>query len=107
MCFLIENKIKVTDREITCYKWVEKKNPELALSAVRKHPYLKGVTQPMVYFASRDMNYVKIVDFGYHSWNTTKYGANAEFIIPRGSKYYFNPYYEEYVSDCIKFKRYI
>lgn len=107
MCFLIENKMKVADREITCYKAVEKKNAEMVLSAVRRYPYLKGVMQPMIIFSHRKFDYSRIIDFGYHSWSTAKYGANAEFVIPVGSKYYYNEKFEEYTSDCIKFKRLI
>jgi hypothetical protein len=107
MCFLIENKIKVADREITCYKAVERKTPEMVLSGLRKYPYLRDVMQPMISFSLRRIRDTRVVDFGYHSWSTGKYGANAEFLIPVGSKYYYNEKFEEYVSDCIKFKRMI
>ena len=104
MCFLIEKKMKVADREITCYKSVVKKTPEMVLSPLRKYLYLKGVTQPTVSFSMRKFDHSQVVDFGYHSWSTTKYGANAVFVIPVGSKYYYNEKFEEYTSDCIKFK---
>ena len=107
MCFLIESKMKVADREIICYKSVEKKTGEMVLSPLRKYPYLKDVMQPVVTFSQRKFDHSQVIDFGYHSWSTAKYGANAEFVIPKGSKYYYNEKFEEYVSDCISFRRFI
>jgi hypothetical protein len=68
---------------------------------------MRDVIQPIISFSIRKFDYSPIVDFGYHSWSTAKYGANAEFVIPVGSKYYYNEKFEEYVSDCIQFKRLI
>ena len=107
MCFLIETKVKVADWEITCYKSAEKKNDEMVLSGLRRYPYAKGIIQPMIRFSRRKFDYSQVIDFGYHSWSTTKYGANAEFVIPVGSKYYYNEKFEEYTSDCVKFKKLI
>ena len=100
MCFLLETKMQVSDMEIVCYKAVEKKTPNLVLSALRRYPYLRDVMQPVISFSLRKFDYSQVVDFGYHSWSTEKYGANAEFVIPVGSKYYYNEKFEEYVANA-------
>lgn len=110
MCFLIhknhtEPKTARTDK--VCYKRVEKTPTRRTyLSEILKKIYCTGrENEKVVLFPHRGK-----IDVGYHSYNSPdlalyRRDCVVECVIPKGTKYYYNPEYGEYVSETIIVKR--
>jgi hypothetical protein len=106
MYFIIENNKQIASEDIRCYKKVKRTfRDDLCLSGRKRHCYMRGVKQPIVTFAGRRIGDVPVITFGYSSWteNVPWQIPNAVFVIPKGSMYYYNSKYREYVSDSISF----
>ena len=107
MCFHIEkgvnSKFKIAKKDITCYKMIFLND--------------RAYYQNFAYSPNTLYNFINIkkefdiIEKGYHSYST-KYKAFCsgnkfyckivKFIIPKGTKYYYNSFYKEYVSTKIK-----
>lgn len=112
MCFYIHNKhkkVKIAEKNITCYKRLENHSPKYFRSPIQKYKYEKG---SLYYEDSLGLRRgFPVIEVGIHSYSTleeardnwTDYGYKiVKCTIPKGSKYYYNPDYSEYVSDHLK-----
>lgn len=111
MCFIVSkgknSRSKIATKNIVCYKkssqyWGEKKsnfNP----------PYYSSFQ----YYVNKRTPKVRLIKFsgeineGYHSYNNVEWvrcsnSRVGKFIIPKGTRYFKNPY--EYVSETLIFK---
>lgn len=118
MCFQIEGaKLKIADKTIKVYKrfynsFITTKRginfKKILLSPVKEFPYERGETY---YEDSMARNHWgDQIDIGLHSYSTLKRAklhaapfpeVIVKCEIPKGAKYYYNPRYQEYVSDTI------
>lgn len=118
MCFYIHSeykKIKVADKDIPCWKIFTKSLPGFVNSLYEGFPYERGALyyennmhKEKGFFYESDVIYI-----GLHSFSTLAkarviYGISFTLtrnkiiircVIPKGSKYYYNPDRREYVSD--------
>jgi len=110
MCFIISDEhpeVKIAKRDITCYKEVIKH---------RLSQYVKSDVMYFVYKLGKIYKRKMIVDndnidTGFHSYSN-KCAINrfrddiifVKCIIPKGSEYYYNPSWCEYVSNRIIIK---
>jgi hypothetical protein len=111
MCFIVTNKQKVATKDIVCYKVFNKgavsENKKSVRSYWQNFKYDFGYEYWNTPLKTTDNNYK--IEEGLHSYSTkrmAKYsGWSGTFIlqciIPKGSKYYYNHYKQEYVSDKI------
>lgn len=107
MCFLINEKqsrLKIADKDIVCYKRF--KYGECLKSATLGVPYVFGRKYEQEPLKRRGM----YVDEGYHSYSTASKALKSIYsqlhtvvrcVIPKGSEYYYNYWYSEYVSNRI------
>lgn len=111
MCFLIHHKHqdpKIAKRNVVCYKYL---TPNW--SSMHQHfKYERGV----VYETELVVNiYITgTIHEGFHSYSKRKKFRHIltgslfkqyKCVIPKGSTYYYNPEYEEYVSNQIIVKK--
>jgi hypothetical protein len=121
MCFIVvpdhDNLLTATE-DIKCYKVGRKKTPDTFTPLYMGYfTYHKGETykldkplQPESkgqwaevhegYHSMSDNKQVSARLLVFNSNNHNEYTA-AEFTIPKGANYYYNPYTQEYVSDQI------
>lgn len=125
MCFFIHSKHpgeKITKQDITCYKTFDSdarsqnQYGKYVRSMHRSFNYKIGVLYELDGYMNVIYNWFwnrKVIDVGLHSHtnlNSAKIdalndGLIYECIIPKGSRYYYNPQTEEYVSDQIIIKK--
>lgn len=105
MCFFVASKIKIAEEDIVCYKTLEYGSK----SVYRNYKY-DYRAQPKIKLRQKN----GLINKGYHSYSTLDQATFMsdyclwiwEFKIPKGAKYYENPFDEEYVSETIqKIKR--
>lgn len=117
MCFLILTDSKAYGEELTaskdivCYKMLEKSiGGEVYMSPYQNELYFKintkakSITKTSSLIASP---WTSQINIGLHTYSNKKYArkklctdrAFFKAIIPKGSKYYYNPEDSEYVSD--------
>lgn len=103
MCFIkLKNaKLKTAKRNIAVYKLCirVKDFPDKAIPQWRNNKLIYKKDK-----LNREINLcgLNTIERGYHSYKD-KFSGNSKFIIPKGSKYYYNPQREEYVSSNIIF----
>ncbi|MFH1610529.1 MAG: hypothetical protein ABIA91_01435 [Patescibacteria group bacterium] len=123
MCFTVHHlhpKTKVAEKNIVCWKILYKRN--------NKSPYhefeynltktntitVKGAKNNRLTSLTKKRRYgYPKIDAGLHSYSSyhkahlnSRYFTErkiVQFIIPKGTKYYYNPYREEYVSLQLKY----
>ena len=110
MCFAITTPEKIAKKDITCWKLFEKLSPEAKNDYRSSHQgslYALGQTYTVKKFGIKKGT----IDEGIHSYSNrfnAERRANwfglplVKCIIPKGTKYYHNKYYQEYVSLKIK-----
>lgn len=118
MCFIIDRSSPnplIADRDITCYKegiLKRRDDPEqVFVSPIQGYIYRFQELQPEVKLGPIQKGSIYIYE-GYHSYHpchtilqSFTSGVDlrvlAKCIIPKGSTYYYNPWYLEYVSNRI------
>jgi len=119
MCFSISRKkefrtSKIASEDITVYK-VCHLHTRKVFSYYKRFEYKRGEVCTVKHFR-RCEDCKTSIDEGFHSYsNKVKADRNMSFIfpyerickftIPKGTKYYYNPQTEEYVSLAIHFDR--
>lgn len=105
MCFFIDvyhQMVKTAKTNIVCWKRFD--IGKEYCSPIQGFEYKKGI----VYYEDRfNEHALYMVNTGLHSYSTEKKAKREKYsdekivqcIIPKGSKYYYNSYEEEYVSD--------
>jgi hypothetical protein len=117
MCFYIHSEhqeVKIATKDIVCYKILQKTinnnltspyQNALYFTKANTHPVIKKVKAfSFCKYNSND------IEAGLHSYSalhqarkTGKFGNNIhKAIIPKGTKYYYNPTYKQYVSLELK-----
>ena len=100
--YIKSSKPKIAEKDILCYKKVRRLfRDDFCVSEVYHHGYMRGVRQPKIWVSWFKLGDIWTAMFGYRSWDKPILNANAKFVIPAGSKYYYNEQFNEYVSDCI------
>ena len=113
MCFSIHPDHpdkKIAKRDITCYKILQNISGEL-FSTVQYFRYKLH----KLYKTKIDKPKYWGINHGFHSYSNKKCllenciisTKNVKCIIPKGSEYYYNPFYTEYVSNQIIIKEII
>lgn len=115
MCFYVHkdhSKAKIAKEDIIVFKSIYENNEAIFYD----YQYEVGIKNPRVKLKTHKTIYDNIVIYeGYHSYDLQqKTGYNGDprvierrekkevnFIIPKGTKYYFNPDHLEYVSETI------
>ena len=111
MCFIIHEKYpeeKIAKKDIVCYKILERNSTVDFLSPYQKKHYKLNI----LYRSRLELSSYRItIDIGIHSYsckkkatywiNKVRNGVLAKGIIPKGSRYYYNPTMHEYVSNRI------
>ena len=117
MCFIINDDFKeplIAEEDIVCYKTCHESLliQDAYISILRGFIYEKGkrydLDKPLKIKLS-DLFDSHIIENGFHSFCTYDYAKDEtyyfslimECIIPKGSTYYHNPDFVEYVSDSI------
>ena len=121
MCFMIDKKHKnaiLAKKDVVCYKRFasKKAHPEIyagltdniLISPIKEYRYEMGET----YVEDTMKPFGKTIFAGLHSYKSevmalrhaNSYGDEivVACIIPKGAKYFYNSYDEEYVSDELK-----
>lgn len=121
MCFYIHPKhpkVKIAKRDITCYKVVFPPSFCIYRSSVTGFRYILGkqyTVGPQEKEFVRERDYwsneiepFKIGGGAFHSFSNKKkikcfprVWSRIKCIIPKGSRYYYNPDYKEYCSNAI------
>lgn len=110
MCFYKHRdheKVKIAKQDIKCYKLFETINLIYAVSICRGFKYRRNKKYKVWFFKTQSFE----INRGFHSWTKLE-GRDRilrddrrenylECIIPKGAKYYYNPYDKEYVSNKI------
>lgn len=105
MCFWIHSKYReaiTATKDIRCWKVTYGKylNNVNFLSQYQEFPYKFGET----YKTTIKGDFISI-DEGFHSYSCKPYSSHSGVTIyckiPKGSKYYYNPEFNEYVSNQI------
>lgn len=120
MCFYIHNKHKeqkAATKDILCYKVLNGLGKKTFYSPFRVKRY---DLSPGKSFKSKlviPYEGAAYINVGLHSYTVAKKarairknwddGKIMQFVIPKGTRYYFNPAKKEYVSAAIKFKKII
>ncbi len=126
MCFHIHNnhkEVKIAKKDITCYKLLVKRNPSdigIFISPYRNYEYnfnkktLYKVNNFIKTYKTYDTISITDITKGLHSFSSIKglkdkhwlstYNIAFKCIIPKGTKYYYNPDDKEYVSLALEFK---
>lgn len=109
MCFVVHRDFPsplIAEEDIVCYKYLsiysqEDGGVKYYYSPVQQFEYQVGEEYPEVRLFVEG----ECIDEGYHSYTEEIHegDVNAKFIIPKGSFYYHNPSWREYVSSRIKF----
>lgn len=116
MCFTIHRdhqEPKIAKRDIVCYKAGFERSSYRAFEPYyRYHTYWLGQEQPRI-----DLKPLNGEIFeGYHSYSNKKhmyrewrpfYVKYVKCIIPKGTRYYYNPQEKVYVSETIIVQEYI
>jgi hypothetical protein len=112
MCFIIDDehpKIKIAKKDIICYKRFNATDSvkEIFISTYQNCRYYIGeIKESEIIFSG-----FHIIDIGLHSYSTLETAKEkkwnkseflAKCIIPKDSKYYYNSYDHEYVSNQLK-----
>jgi hypothetical protein len=125
MCFFIQfknRKLLIAEIDIVCYKSgfvvdvpsFTKTGSKGLISDCKKHLYRAGKKQTKVELKKQlgfnengNWDISIIINEGYHSYSTNKlpFFVQAECIIPKGTKYYYNDKYNHYVSETIMLKK--
>lgn len=118
MCFYVHNKhphVLVAKRDIVCYKKGEIQNL-LTMGQVFVPPYYRFRYEFGKQYKTKTTWQthpgwtLTVVHEGFHSYSNKKealkergsvYVVVVKCIIPKGSEYFYNPYYKQYVSDSI------
>ena len=117
MCFYVNEiceRFCVAEEDIVCFKLVRPGyEPETVRSEYYEKDYIKGKLNKRVEIVPAHLGIIKCIYEGYHSYTNENvptamlfHGINkivAKFIIPKGTKYFINPKYQEYVSENIIF----
>ena len=120
MCFYISPTSPnsfIAEKDLTCYKIVKAKENKL---------YFESFYEKFKYWSFNKLIPCKKVTIeiedgvifkGYHSYYDFTPGIDhpsvtfpnlaVEFVIPKGTKYFVNPQTKEYVSECIRLKKFI
>lgn len=105
MCFWIHNKHReaiTATKDIRCWKRTSKSHllNDGFTSEIRDFPYKFEET-----YKTTIKGNLFMINEGFHSYSYKPYGLYNEIIIyckiPKGSTYYYNPDYGEYVSNQI------
>jgi len=122
MCFVIgkRNKIRRAKRNICCWK-IGNYFKSSFRSSIRNHSYFKNSWTPLLFLRIvKERDYAiggmcglsNVINVGYHSYSNREVAISlcpktkhvVKFIIPKGSKYYYNRYFHEFVSNQIIWK---
>lgn len=109
MCFIIDTKYpeeKIAKKDIVCYKRLEVLYPNGRFSSPHQG---KRYKLNILYRSELKPSSYNTIKIGLHSYSCKKraehYRAFGEVvtkgIIPKGSRYYYNPIMHEYVSNQI------
>lgn len=113
MCFFIHKnhkEKKIANRDITCYKYLYNsfRSPYQGRLYKLNKLYKSSIT------VNIDLYMIPIITKGLHSYSCKRFAIGHGYgeilvkgIIPKGSKYYFNPDGHEYVSNQIILKEII
>lgn len=115
MCFVIDKKYSkplIAKRNIKVYKVGVVEDDIYFISAHKSFQYKNGVINKKVKLRPTKMNLhhqnSSLIHEGYHSYINVDSSDMMEsygvFIIPKGTKYYVNPYYNERVSETLIYK---
>ena len=113
MCFRIHPKhqiAKIAKRDIVCYKEIKNNMCPVFYTHIMKYKFNKLCFKVKIHI--KHHRYVSnYIDKGYHSLSTKKqallyhdYSGHTmivKCIIPKNTKYYYNPDCREYVSENI------
>jgi hypothetical protein len=111
MCFIIHPDHpdkKIAKRDIACYKFFKNRSGEL-FSTPRRFKYeLHKLYKTKIIVKLQCWK----IEHGFHSHSNKKCfleyinsgNERVKCIIPKGSEYYYNPFYKEYVSNQIIIK---
>lgn len=101
MCFISrDNKPKIANKDIICYKWLIKNYNGKLISPVKFFPYrLKKLYTERIIVEKHPLeNHTIIINIGLHSYVKPMYIPNHYIgIIPKGSVYYTDRI--DYVSE--------
>ena len=126
MCFYIDAKhpdVKIANKDIICVKRLCKNKgvlgESLYVSPYQEYSYISNflysnsvIGWPFIERKSFKFEFKYVINIGYHTYSSfakaNDWCAGDEvlvwYIIPEGSKYYYNEYNEEYVSNQIILK---
>lgn len=109
MCFVVHPDYPnplIAEEDIPCVKEGTVSYPHHFISLFHGYPYKFKQLQPRVNLHPVD----RTIREGYHSWALCHWSLQSppddgrirvKCIIPKGSLYYYNPAYREYVSNQI------
>lgn len=120
MCFNIHSKHpeeKTAKKNLVCYKILEGKGKKSFISPFQQKRY--DLTPKKIFKANASKlnkhGSIYTIERGLHSYSNLKYATKKakcdehdynrliQFVIPKGSKYYYNPLDQEYVSLQLRF----
>ena len=111
MCFFIHKnhtKEKIAKKDIVCYKRLIKYENGFFSPYMATHYNLNKLYKSKLkgqFFCNRNVIETGLHSYSYKkeakSWLRKPYEILAKGIIPKGSKYYYNPTLHEYVSNQI------
>ena len=108
MCFVtIGSKLKIATKDIECYKFVIiDKNHCISFYQEFKYEYDKIYSNKSKFtlFLMWLFN-INIKSEGYHSFAYPVSGSNIKCIIPKGSLYLVDDFFNEYCSTSIVIKK--
>ena len=122
MCFYIHEdhqEIKIAEDNILCYKHFHYNTSTHAVSSFEKFKYTFGELYVQVNLqwplnnVREKYDKIKVIEEGFHSYSELDAGTNEaitwgeplhQCIIPKGSKYFYDPGRKQYVSNQIIIK---
>lgn len=98
MCFNVNGAKRIAWRNIICYKIGFNMGKEIFIPYfMDSYRYQKGLLQPFVQLTTHGNQ----IHEGYHSYIKQRKDCKGLFVIPRGTGYYRNSKFGEYVSSRI------
>jgi hypothetical protein len=113
MCFIIDSNhpnVKIANRDIPCYKVLNKFDNGLTFSLYKHNLYHANITAETEVRKNIERFGIKnnIIGEGLHSYSTKRMARRCirsayVFVsyIPKGTQYYYNSVNKEYVSLCL------